>query len=109
MSAFQGAMQLSLVLSSDDEATLGGTEDVTRSVDSNCEKGEESIDANRYVGVQNKKCRSRGSFSLHEHTIPFRSLKGLCQLIVIFGGVCCVSQTVLLSVCSCFVGNLEER
>lgn len=48
MSAFQGAV-LSLLLSSDDEATLGGTEDAvfTRSVESNGEKDGDSIDANR--------------------------------------------------------------
>ena len=54
MSSFHGAVWQSLVLSSDDEATLGGTEDVTRSVDSKCEKDEESIDANRDVGVGNE-------------------------------------------------------
>ena len=48
MSAFQGAV-LSLLLSSDDDATLGATELVTRSVVARkcCEKNEDSIDANR--------------------------------------------------------------
>ena len=47
ISAFQVAV-LSLLLSSDDDATLGGTELVTRSVVRKCcEKDEDSIDANR--------------------------------------------------------------
>ena len=46
MVPFMGSVG-SLQLSSDDDATLGGTEPVTRSVESNCENEDDSIDAKR--------------------------------------------------------------
>ena len=52
ISAFHGAV-VSLLLSSDDDATLGGTELVTRSIERKCcEKDGDSIDANRKFLVQ---------------------------------------------------------
>ena len=61
-SAFQGA-ELSLLLSSDDDATLGGTEGGAKSVERMGEKDDDSIDANRLKKPQS----GRGVSSEHVH------------------------------------------
>ena len=71
ISAFQGAV-LSLQLSSDDDATLGGTELITKSVVKKCcEKGEDSIDANRRFRVEMPQTRlARFSQRAYEFVRP---------------------------------------